>query len=139
MDRNTSMLTVCFQPPFWVGLAERWSAEGYQAARTVFGAEPTDAQLYEWVQREWHRLDFTVPEPGRPPVPGPVSPKRARRAAQTAVQRRRGPTRAQEVLSRQREQQAQEHRAGRRRQRQEQQAERFRLRQQKKREKRRGH
>ena len=47
MDRN--VFTVLFQPPFWVGIAERWEKEGYSAARVVFGAEPTDAQLYEWL------------------------------------------------------------------------------------------
>lgn len=25
MDRNVSSFTVCFQPPFWVGIAERWT------------------------------------------------------------------------------------------------------------------
>lgn len=52
MERNISQLTVLFQPPFWVGIAERWSQDGYQAARVVFRAEPTDAQLYQWLQRE---------------------------------------------------------------------------------------
>ena len=33
MDRNVSSFTVCFQPPFWVGIAERWTADGYEAAR----------------------------------------------------------------------------------------------------------
>ena len=56
MERNISQFTVLFQPPFWVGIAERWSQDGYQAARVVFGAEPTDAQLYQWLQREWPRL-----------------------------------------------------------------------------------
>lgn len=32
MDRNVSSFTVCFQPPFWVGIAERWTADGYEAA-----------------------------------------------------------------------------------------------------------
>lgn len=70
MERNISQFTVLFQPPFWVGIAERWSQDGYQAARVVFGAEPTDAQLYQWLQREWPRLPFgpVLPEtaPGQP-------------------------------------------------------------------------
>ena len=39
MDRNECRFTVLFQPPFWVGIGERWTEEGYQAARVVFGAE----------------------------------------------------------------------------------------------------
>ena len=139
MDRTISMLTVCFQPPFWVGLAERWGADGYQVARTVFGAEPTDAQLYQWVLREWHRLEFTAPAPGQRPQHARVNPKRARREAQAAVKARGGSTKAQEALSRQREQQSRAHRAELCRRHQERQAEQFQLRQQKKREKRRGH
>ena len=57
MDRN--QFTVLFQAPFWVGIAERWDGEGYQAARVVFGPQPTDAQVYEWLLREWHRLRFS--------------------------------------------------------------------------------
>ena len=49
MDRNVSSFTVCFQPPFWVGIAERWTADGYEAARVVFGPEPSDAQIYQWL------------------------------------------------------------------------------------------
>ena len=51
MDRNECRFTVLFQPPFWVGIGERWTEEGYQAARVVFGAEPSDAQVYQWVLR----------------------------------------------------------------------------------------
>ena len=56
MDRNVSSFTVCFQPPFWVGIAERWTADGYEAARVVFGPEPSDAQIYQWLGVEWHKL-----------------------------------------------------------------------------------
>ena len=64
MDRNECRFTVLFQPPFWVGIGERWTEEGYQAARVVFGAEPSDAQVYQWVLSSWHRLPFTAAEAG---------------------------------------------------------------------------
>ena len=79
MDRN--VFTVLFQPPFWVGIAERWEKEGYSAAKVVFGAEPTDAQLYEWLEKEWHRLDFSPAEEGERPVKEHGNPKRAQREA----------------------------------------------------------
>ena len=81
MDRNVSSFTVLFQPPFWVGIAERWDEEGYSAARVVFGPEPTDAQLYQWLEREWHKLDFSPAAEGERPVTGRKNPKRARREA----------------------------------------------------------
>ena len=81
MDRNFCSFTVLFQPPFWVGIAERWEEAGYSAARVVFGAEPTDAQLYQWLEREWHRLNFSPAAEGEGPVRERKNPKRARRGA----------------------------------------------------------
>ena len=136
MDRN--VFTVLFQPPFWVGIAERWEAAGYSAARVVFGAEPTDAQLYEWLLREWHRLDFSPAAEGERPVRERKNPKRAQREARAATQDRGISTRAQEALSRQREQRGlvcKEQARGRREQ---QRQEKYLLRQEKKRAKKRG-
>ena len=86
MERNISQFTVLFQPPFWVGIAERWSQDGYQAARVVFGAEPTDAQLYQWLQREWPRLPFGPVLPETAPRPALANPKRMQREAAKATQ-----------------------------------------------------
>ena len=136
MDRNA--FTVLFQPPFWVGIAERWEEAGYSAARVVFGAEPTDAQLYEWLEREWHRLKFSPAAEGERPVPERRNPKRALREARAATRIRGVSTRAQEALSRQREQEGLERQIGRRQAKQEQAERKFLLRQEKKRAKKRG-
>ena len=138
MDRNVSRFTVLFQPPFWVGIGERWDEEGYSAARVVFGAEPTDAQLYEWLQREWHKLHFSPAAEGERPVTERKNPKRAQREAHAATQARGISTRAQEVLSRQREQEGLARQTKSRQARQEEAERKFLLRQQKKREKKRG-
>ena len=137
MDRNACSFTVLFQPPFWVGIAERWEEAGYSAARVVFGAEPTDAQLYAWLEREWHRLDFSPAAEGERPVRERKNPKRAQREARAATQDRGISTRAQEALSRQREQEGQARQAVRRQTRREEAERKFLLRQQKKREKKR--
>ena len=138
MDRNAGSFTVLFQPPFWVGIAERWDKEGYSAARVVFGAEPTDARIYEWLEEEWYRLRFSPAAEGERPVKERKNPKRAQREARAATQERGVSTRAQEALSRQREQEGlARKRAGRSRREQERQAK-YLLRQQKKREKKRG-
>ena len=128
MDRNECRFMVLFQPPFWVGIGERWTEEGYQAARVVFGAEPSDAQVYQWVLTSWHRLPFTAAEAGERPRAVPANPKRLQREAAKAAR-----------TARQREAAGLERRARRSAQRQAEQEEKFRLRQQKKREKRRGH
>ena len=138
MDRNVGSFTVLFQPPFWVGIAERWGAEGYSAARVVFGPEPTDAQIYQWLEREWHRLNFSPAAEGERPAAERKNPKRAQREAQAATRDRGVSTRAQEALSRQREQRGlvcKEQARGRREQ---QRQEKYLLRQEKKRAKKRG-
>ena len=38
-------LTVYFDPPFWVGIFEKIENNHCQAARQVFGAEPTEPEL----------------------------------------------------------------------------------------------
>lgn len=138
MDRNYCSFTVLFQPPFWVGIAERWEAEGYSAARVVFGPEPTDVRLYEWLEREWHRLNFSPAVEGERPVTERKNPKRAQREAREATRQRGASTRAQEALSRQREQEELVRQAGRRQARQEETERKYLLRQQKKRAKKRG-
>ena len=138
MDRNYSSFTVLFRPPFWVGVAERWEEEGYSAARVVFGAEPTDAQLYEWLEREWHRLEFSPAAEGERPVRERKNPKREQREAREATRARGASTRAQEALSRQREQEGLARKREAKSRREQRRQEQFLLRQQKKREKKRG-
>ena len=103
MDRNECRFTVLFQPPFWVGIGERWTEEGYQAARVVFGAEPSDAQVYQWVLSSWHCLPFTAAEAGERPKAVPANPKRLQREAAKAARTAGASTKAQEALARQRE------------------------------------
>ena len=139
MDRNESRFTVLFQSPFWVGIAERWSGEGYQAARVVFGAEPTDAQVYQWLLGNWRRLPFTAARRRRCPKPFPPIPSGSSGRPEKAAQTARVSTKAQQALARQREAEGLERRARRAAQKRAEQEEQFRIRQRKKREKRRGH
>ena len=54
-------LTVFLEEPFWVGMFEREDETGLWVSRVVFGAEPTDVELYEYIQREYKSLDFSKP------------------------------------------------------------------------------
>ena len=138
MDRNMSSFTVLFQPPFWVGILERWDEEGYSAAKVTFGAQPTDAQIYEWIGREWHRLRPSPAAEGDRPAAERKNPKRAQREARAATQARGIGTRAQEALSRQREQEGLARKRDVQSRREQERQEKYLLRQQKKRAKKRG-
>ena len=138
MSRNETRFTVLFQPPFWVGIAERWEEGRYQAARIPFGGEPTDAQILQWLERGWGQLRFSSPAADGEPAVVHRNPKRLQREARRAAAQEGIGTRAQQALSRQREQEGEDRRARSRRERQRAEEEQFLLRRQKKREKRRG-
>ena len=53
--------TVLFENPFWVGIIERNDDLGYSVARIVFGSEPTEVQLYEYIQKEYKNIRFSKP------------------------------------------------------------------------------
>ena len=124
--------------PLLGGIAERWTADGYEAARVVFGPEPSDAQIYQWLGVEWHKLRFSPAAPGERARVRLENPKRVRREARKTLESSGAGTRAQQALAREREQAGERLRRERRQRRLQSEEERFRLRQQKKREKKRG-
>ena len=132
-------LTVFFEDPFWVGLYERREAGRYRVCRIVFGAEPKDYEVYDYLLWNFHRLVFS---PALSDETGPVrsgNPKRRQREIQRSLQRPAKNTKAQQALALQREA-GKEQRKERSKAEREAEAERqFALRQQKKREKHRGH
>ena len=58
----TIKVTVLLENAFWVGLFERNDHEGYAVARKIFGGEPTDAELYDFVLTHFDELKFTEPQ-----------------------------------------------------------------------------
>ena len=50
MGGNTLYLTVLFEQPFWIGILERSGEGRYEACKVTFGAEPRDAEVYDFLQ-----------------------------------------------------------------------------------------
>ena len=50
--------TIFFEKRFWVGVFERTDKEGYAVARHIFGAEPSDPEIYEFVLNHFVELKF---------------------------------------------------------------------------------
>lgn len=50
--------TIIFEKRFWVGIFERTDKEGYAIARHIFGAEPSDPEVYEFVLNHYSELKF---------------------------------------------------------------------------------
>ncbi len=54
----TVKVTIFFEKKFWVGTFERTDREGYAVARHIFGAEPVDSEVHEFVLHQWEKLKF---------------------------------------------------------------------------------
>ena len=60
--KNQINLTLYFDGRFYVALLERQQEKLISLAKHIFGAEPSDAELYEFVLHEIQNLHFTNPE-----------------------------------------------------------------------------
>ena len=56
-----SKLTIYYDEPFWAGVFERIDNGKLSVCKVTFGAEPTDAQVREFVLANYRRLRFSVP------------------------------------------------------------------------------
>ena len=54
----TIKATVFLDGSFWVALFERIDKKGYSAARKIFGGEPSDAEVYEFILQHYDELKF---------------------------------------------------------------------------------
>lgn len=55
---STIKATIFFEKRFWVGTFERTDKEGYAVARHIFGGEPSDPEIYDFVLNHYHELKF---------------------------------------------------------------------------------
>ncbi|MBS1382345.1 MAG: YjdF family protein, partial [Oscillospiraceae bacterium] len=86
MEQTTAKLTVFFDPPFWAGLYEREQRGSYEACRIVFGAEPKDYEVYDYLLKNYGKLRFSPAiEAGRRRDEG-VNPKRLQREIRRQLQ-----------------------------------------------------
>ncbi|EQF24968.1 hypothetical protein QEW_2210 [Clostridioides difficile CD160] len=58
MEKISGKLTVLFEEPFWIGVFERQDGKKYEACRVVFGAEPKEVEVYEFILERFFSLDF---------------------------------------------------------------------------------
>lgn len=55
---NGVTLTVYFEDPFWVGFFERTEKRKLSVCKVVFGAEPKDVEVWEFVLKQYDKLKF---------------------------------------------------------------------------------
>lgn len=88
MEETSVTLTVLFEAPFWVGVVERVEDGRLSACRIVFGAEPKDYEVWEYVLHSYSGLKFSpAVEAGREAAP---NRRRKNSAASTSASRSGG-------------------------------------------------
>ena len=98
----SSTLTVYHDGQFRVGLAEHVESGRYGVARIVFGAEPSDEEILQFVVSKWQRLAFFGDEVTETSKPA-KNPKRRAREAAKALKQPAMSTKAQQALANQME------------------------------------
>ncbi len=137
MDRAKAGLTVFFEGPFWVGIFERVEDGKLSVCRVVFGNEPKDYEIWDFVLKNYYSLKFS-PAVEAAEKDGRANPKRMQREARKqSVQAGIG-TKSQQALQLQREEMKTERRQASREKKEARKQYLFELKQQKRKEKHRG-
>lgn len=82
----TIQATIFFDKRYWVGTFERTDKEGYAVARHIFGAEPTDPEVYEFVLTHYQELKFGEPKEFTIEIKR-MNPKRVQREVRREMER----------------------------------------------------
>lgn len=97
MNRSSVTLTVLFDAPFWVGVFERVEDDKLTVAKVIFGAEPKDYEVYDFILKNFYCLKFSpslIIENNRTYE----NPKRKQRAARKQMQKMGIGTKSQQAL-----------------------------------------
>ena len=99
---NALTLTVFFEEPFWVGVFERVSDGKLSVCKVIFGAEPKDYEVYNFILTRYDTLKFS--ESVEMSVRRTAdNPKRRQRAVNKQIHSSGIGTKSQQVLQKQRE------------------------------------
>ncbi|MCQ2485651.1 MAG: YjdF family protein [Clostridia bacterium] len=137
MGEEQCKLTVFFEEPFWVGVFEKIENGKLSAAKVIFGSEPKDYEVYEFVLKHYYSLRFS------PAVAAVVketkrSPKKVQRDIKKSLEKTGIGTKSQQALKLQQEQNKQNRKVKSREKKKAEADRQFELKQQKKKEKHRG-
>ena len=132
-------LTVYYDGQFWVGVFERSGEDGYSVAKTVFGAEPSDAEILEFTLHRYHTLVFSKPAEETAQEIKRISPKRLARLVRKETEAKGIGTKAQQAMKAEHERLKEAKASERKARRELEDEERFAKRQEKKKAKKHGH
>lgn len=132
-------LTVFFEGAFCVGVFEKVSGEKYEVSKVVFGSEPKDYEVFDFVLKNFNDLKFSNSLLIDEFKVKKVKPKRLQRIIQKETEKSGVGTRAQLAMKLQHETNKLERRINSREKNEQEKERKFELRQQNKKEKHKGH
>ncbi|MGM9934367.1 MAG: YjdF family protein [Clostridium sp.] len=141
---NAVKLTILFSNPFWIGVFERYEGSQYKACKVTFGAEPKEAEVYDFVLRNYYSLKFKMlelqdDENEKSLHVKKENPKRVQRMIHKEVQNKGIGTKAQIALKAQHEENKIEHRKRSREEKELEEQRQYEIKRQKRKEKHKGH
>lgn len=96
-------LTVFFDGSFWVGIFERSYEGNYEVSKVVFGAEPKDSEIYEFILKNFYKLKFSSAIPTDIVKKTRINPKRLQRKVKKELKTNGVGTKAQNAMKLQQE------------------------------------
>lgn len=78
--------TIFFDKRYWVGTFERTDKAGYAVAQHIFGAEPTNPEVYEFVLNHYQELKFGKPKEFTLEIKR-INPKRVQKEVRREMER----------------------------------------------------
>ena len=138
MGKVFTRLTVFFDEPFWVGVFEKTQEGSLSVSKVIFGAEPKDGEVLDFILKHYNSLNFS------PAVPFAVkeakkNPKVMQRKVKKELQKEGIGTKSQQALKLWQEQYKQDKKTNNRAQKNVREERLFLLKQQKKKAKHKGH
>lgn len=138
----TISATILLDGSFWVGIFERTDKAGYAVARKIFGVEPSDGELYEFVLHNFDELKFGAPQEFKLVIKR-MNPKRVQREVRREMQKikenSRPSTHAQDYMREELEKNKKEKRSRSKQEKEARKEKQFLLKQEKRKDKHRGH
>lgn len=131
-------LTILFEDPFWIGLLESIERDQMQVCKITFGAEPTEQEVLEFLDRNWNKLIYSKPVVTEVKAK-PKNPKRLQRDARKQTLNTGIGTKSQQALKQQQEENKLERKTVSKEMREAEKERKFELKQAKRKEKHKGH
>lgn len=134
----SSKFTVLFEEPFWIGILERTCNGKYEVSKIVFGAEPKDFEIYDFILKRFNKIRFTNSIDVNKKKDKKINPKRLQRKIKKETKNSGVGTKAQNAIKLQYEANKIEKKKISKEKKNQEQRRKFQLKQEKKKEKHRG-